>query len=464
MSSSGRVPSPLRRGAPGAVARLQTFVASPVRVVPLGFAGAIVLGALLLLLPASRGESTDRVSATVALFHATSAVCVTGLSSVDTPVYWSTFGHAVILVLVQVGGIGIATLTALLGIVVARRMGLRSRLTAAAGSGVLEIGTVRSVVTNVGRIFLVCEGVLAAVLSLRFLLHYDEPPARAVWLGVFHAVSAFNNAGFALFSDNLVGFAGDAWITVPIMTGVVLGGLGFPVIVEVLRRTRVRLWSINTRLILIATAALLVSGAALIGALEWDNPATLGSLPPGDRVMNAVFMSVTPRTAGFNTVDYGAVEDAGLLATTALMFIGGGSASTAGGIKVGTVAVLVLAIWAEARGQEDTAAFDRRIDGGTVRQALAVSGLYATQIIVGTIVLLEVADAGLTRSLFEVVSATGTVGLSANLTPVLPEPALWVLTACMYLGRIGPATLVAALALSSRKRLYRLPPGRPLIG
>jgi potassium uptake TrkH family protein len=444
--------------------RTRQFLASPVRLVPLGFAAAIGVGGLLLLLPAARGETTERVSTTVALFHATSAVCVTGLSAVDTPTYWSTFGQVVILVLIQVGGIGIASLTALLAIVIAGRMGLRSRLSAAAGSGVLEIGTVRSVVVNIGRIFLVCEALLAVVLSLRFALHYDEPPGRAVWLGVFHAVSAFNNAGFSLFSDNLVGLATDEWITVPIMVGVVLGGLGFPVIVEVLRRARVRLWSVNTRLVLLATAVLLVGGTVVLGALEWDNPETLGALPPGDRIVNAAFMSVTPRTAGFNTVDYGEVTDAGLLATTALMFVGGGSASTAGGIKVGTVAVLVLAIWAEARGETDTAAFDRRIDAGTVRQALAVSGLYAVQIVAATIVLLEIAGAGLARSLFEVVSATGTVGLSTNLTPDLPEAALWVLVLCMYLGRIGPATLVAALALSSRKRLYRFPPGRPLIG
>ncbi len=444
-------------------ARLRTFLTSPVRIVPLGFTALIILGALPLLLPAARGEDTERVSLTIAFFHSTGAV-VGGLPAVSLSEYWSTFGQVVLVVLIQVGGIGIATLTALLALAIAGRMGLQSRLLVASGSGVPEIGALRRVLVGIARIFLACEAVLAVILAVRFATHYDEAVPRAVWLGVFHSISAFNNAGFTLFSDNLVGFATDEWITVPVMAAVVVGGLGFPVVIEVLRQTRIPLWSINTRLVLLTTVVLLVGGAVVLGALEWDNPATLGALAPADRISNALFMSVTPRTAGFNTVDYELVSPASQLTTMALMFIGGGSASTAGGIKVGTLAVLTLAIWAEARGDADTHAFDRRIDGGTVRQALAVFALYSAQIVVATVLLLEVGGAGLARSLFEVISATGTVGLSTNLTGELPEPALWILMVCMFLGRVGPATLVAALALQSRRRLYRLPPGRPLIG
>ncbi len=431
---------------------LGALLASPVRLVPIGFALAVSTGALLLLTPAARGTSTERVSLTIAFFHSTSAVCVTGLSSVSTVDYWSTFGKVVLAVLIQVGGIGIATLTALLGLVIVGRMGLKSRLSAATGSGVFEIGTVQRVLLGIARIFLVCESVVAVMLAVRFATHYGEPWPRAIWLGVFHSISAFNNAGFGLFSDNLVSFATDEWITGPIMAAVVVGGLGFPVILEVFRQARVSLWSVNTRLVLLTTALLLGAGALVVGAIEWDNPATLGALGGADRISNALFMSITSRTAGFNTVDYEAVSPAGQLATMALMFIGGGSASTAGGIKVGTLAVLILAIWAEARGDADTQAFDRRIDGGTVRQALAVFGLYGAQIIIATLLLLEVGGAGLARSLFEVVSATGTVGLSTNLTGELNEASLWILAGCMFLGRIGPATLVAALALQTRSR------------
>ncbi len=444
--------------------RVRTVITSPVRIVPIGFAVTIAVGTILLLTPAARGDDTELVSLTIAAFHATSAVCVTGLSSVDTPNYWSTFGHAVLAVLIQVGGIGVATLTALLALLVAGRMGLRSRLTAASGAGAVDIGTVQRVLVGIARTFVVCELIVATFLTIRFATHYDYSIPRAVWHGVFHSISSFNNAGFGLYSDNLVRFATDEWITGPIMAAIVVGGLGFPVILEVLRQKRISLWSVNTRLVLVTTVVLLISGATLFALLEWDNPATLGALSPVDRLWNAVFMSVTPRTAGFNTVDYEQVGDSALLTTIALMFVGGGSASTAGGIKVGTLAVLALAIWAEARGYDDTAAYDRRIDSGTVRQSLAVVGLYAVQLFVATVALVEVAGASLTRTLFEVVSATGTVGLSTNLTATLPEPGLWILISCMFLGRVGPATLVAGLALSSRRRLYRLPPGRPLIG
>lgn len=459
-------PTP-RRSTPGLVGgRVAAIVSSPVRLVPIGFLGLIAVGTALLLLPVSAGDAAPAtgVPLTTAVFTATSAVCVTGLIVVDTPTYWSTAGQAVILVLIQIGGLGVATLSALLGLVIARRLRLSTRLVAAEGSGALALGTVRSLVVNIVRIFAVVELSVAAVLTLRFALHYDEAWPRAIWLGVFHSVSAFNNAGFALFTDNLIPFATDEWITMPIMCALVLGGIGFPVIFELLRRTRPRDWSINTRLVLGTSAVLLVLGTVLLWVSEATNADTVAGADGVDRFFVSLFLSASPRTAGFNIIDYGVMTDEGLLATIALMFIGGGSAGTAGGIKVTTVAVLTLAVIAEARGDSDTTAFDRRIDTTTLRQALAVTALSLGLVVSATFLFLILTGERLAEALFEVVSATATVGLSTGVTFRIDEGPQWILIVCMFLGRIGPTTLAAALALRSRRKLYRLPPGRPLIG
>ncbi len=439
---------------------------SPARVIPLGFLAAISLGTLALLTPwaVASGQAPDGVPLVTAVFVATSAVCVTGLTLVETGTYWSTTGEALILTMIHVGGLGIATLSALLALAVTRRLGLQSRITAGMATRVGGIADARSVLVGILRTTVVIEGAVAVALTLRFALHHGEPPGRALWLGVFHAVSAFNNAGFSLFAENaLYDYATDEWVTGPIMVAIVLGGIGFPVVLEVLRRTRLP-WSVNTRLVLMGTAVLLVGGTVLFLLLEWDNPETLGAFEGSDKLWTAVFLSVTARTAGFNTVDYGDVTDASLFLTNILMFIGGGSAGTAGGIKVGTVAVLVAAVLAEARGDADADVFGRRIGSDTIRQALAVIGLYLAVVGTATILLLHLSGERMADVLFEVISATATVGLSTGITPDLPPGGDWVLIVCMFLGRLGPVTVAGALALRERPRLFRLPETRPLIG
>ena len=288
-----------------------------------------------------------------ALFTATSAVCVTGLTVVDTATYWSPFGQAAILALIQIGGFGVMTLASLLGLVISRRLGLGSRVLAARETKG-AMGDVRAVLTGVAIISLTVETVTALILTVRFATAYDNPWPTSLWRGVFHSVSAFNNAGFALFSDNLIGFATDPWICLPIAVAVIIGGLGFPVILELVRRYREpRRWSVHTRLTLIMTAILLVGGTLFVTAAEWGNPATLGALDPAGRTLAGFFQAVMPRTAGFNSVDPGDMNTGTLLGVDVLMFIGGGSASTAGGIKVGTFAVLLLVIIAELRGDPD---------------------------------------------------------------------------------------------------------------
>lgn len=464
---SANTPRPPRR-LPRAVERrrLRQRLLTPGRVIPLGFLAGIAVGALALLTPwaVASGATEDGAPLVLAVFTATSAVCVTGLALVDTGSYFTSAGQAAILLMIQVGGLGIATLSALLALVITRRLGLRTRLTAGAATGSGALADVRSVLLGILRTTVVVESLVAVALTLRFAVHYDEAPARAAWLGVFHSVSAFNNAGFTLFAGNsMETFATDEWVTVPLMVAIVLGGIGFPVILEVLRRHHLP-WSVNTRLVLLATATLLVGGTVLYLVLEWDNPRTVGAFQGSDRFWVALFMSVTARTAGFNTVDYGEVTDASLFLTNALMFVGGGSAGTAGGIKVGTLAVLVAAVLAEARGETDADVFDRRIAPATIRQALAVIGLSLAVVGSATILLLHLSQERMADVLFEVVSATATVGLSTGITADLPPGGDVVLIVCMFVGRLGPVTVAGALALREHRRLFRLPETRPLIG
>ena len=436
----------------------------PAQVVVAGFAVAVLVGTLLLMLPVAR-TGTEWTDPMTALFTATSAVCVTGLVVVDTESYFSTFGEVTILALIQVGGLGTMTLASLLGLAISRRLGLRARMTAAAETKAVGLGDVRSIVVGVARTSLVVEAAVAVVLALRFWLAYDYSLGRAAYLGVFHSISAFNNAGFALWSDSLIGFVTDPWICLPIAFSVILGGIGFPVILEVRRHLRTpRRWSMHTKMTLWATAVLLLLGTVVITANEWRNPATLGQLDTPGRLLAGFFQAVMPRTAGFNSVDYDAVNEGTLLMTVVLMFIGGGSAGTAGGIKVTTFVLLFFVIWAEVRGERDVQAFERRIGDRVVRQALAVALLSVGLVVVATVVMVELTGLRTAVVLFEVVSAFATVGLSTGITADVGTPAQLMLVALMFVGRLGPITLVSALALRERQRLYHHPEGRPLIG
>ncbi|MDN5761631.1 MAG: TrkH family potassium uptake protein [Microlunatus sp.] len=436
----------------------------PSRAVVAAFLLAVLVGAALLELPISARSGHTQV--VTALFTATSAVCVTGLTTVDTAAHWTVFGQVVIMVLIQVGGFGIMTMASLLGLLVSHRIGLRSRLTVAAESRTAGgLGDVGSVLRGVIKVTVVMEAGCAILLAGRFYLGYHEPLEHAAWLGVFHAVSSFNNAGFALYPDSLLSFVSDPWVCLPIAATVIIGGLGFPVLFELRRRLRrPRTWSVHTKLTLAMTLALLVAGTVFITANEWTNPATLGELPPADRLLAGNFQAVMPRTAGFNTLDYAEMNRGTWLATIVLMFIGGGSASTAGGIKVTTFVVLFFALVAEVRGEESVNAFDRQISARVQRQALTVALLSMAAIVAASLLLVELTKSDLAQILFEATSAFATVGLSTGLTPTLPPLAQMVLAFLMFLGRLGPVTLVSALALRDRQRLYRLPEGRPLIG
>jgi potassium uptake TrkH family protein len=437
----------------------------PARLVPLAFLAAILVGTVLLALPVSR-TGPHGAPALTALFTATSATCVTGLAVVDTPTYWSGFGKVVILLLIQIGGFGIMTLATLLGLLVSRRIGLRSRLIAQAETRTLALGDVRTVLGRVAVTMLVCEAAVAVALSLRFWLGYDYPPGKAAWHGVFHAVSSFNSAGFALYPDSLIRFVGDWWICLPIALAAILGGIGFPVLFELWReRRRPASWSTHTRITVMGTAVLLAVGFVVVLAFEWTNPRTLGPMGVQSKILSGFFEAVAPRSVGFQTIDYAAANLETITITTGLMFIGGGSASTAGGIKVTTFFLLAYVIWSEIKGESDVVVGRRRITAGAQRQALAVALLGVAVVAVGTMAMITLTDGlRLDQVLFETVSAFGTVGLSMNVTPHLPGPAQFVIVMLMFIGRVGTITVASALALTDRQRLYRYPEERPIVG
>jgi len=440
------------------------FRLHPAQAVAIGFAGAILVGTALLMLPISR-VGPGGASFIEAIFTATSAVCVTGLTVVDTALYWTPFGQVVILLLIQVGGFGVMTFASVIGLAVVRRLSLRARVTAASEVRSVGLEDVKGLVVGVVTISLIVEGVVAVLLSLRFLFGYGEPLGQAIWFGVFHAVSSFNNAGFALFSDNLMSYAVDPFICLPIAAAVILGGLGFPVIVQLRKHLRSPLlWTMNTRIVLAGTVTLLVAGTVYITAVEWSNSATLGPLDWPAKLLVGFFQSVQTRTAGFNSIDIGAMDSASLLGMDVLMFIGGGPAGTAGGIKITTFAVLFFILVAEVRGDSVVNVFGKRLSRAVHRQAITLVLLAVFVVTAATAALMLLTDIGLDALLFEAVSAFGTVGLSTGITASLPAAGQVILIVLMFIGRLGPITFASALALRERPATYELPKERPIIG
>ena len=424
------------------------------------FATTIAFGTLLLALPvASRsGEWTPVVDA---LFTATSATCVTGLVVLDTATHWSPFGQVVILALIQVGGFGImAGSTLLLALVVGRQTTLRDRMLVQESLGGLELGSVTQLLRRVAIFTLLTEGVGALVLALAFTLG-GEAGGRGnplgIWWGIFHSISAFNNAGFDLTGGfrSLAPFADDWVVLLTVAVLLSAGGLGYAIVGDALLKRRWRRLALETKIVLLTTAVLIVGGAVLIAATEWHNPETLGALPVAQRPLNAFFESATLRTAGFTALNTGAFLDETLFVVMALMFIGGASGSTAGGIKVNTFSVLLIAIASSARGQPSAVAFGRRIQHAVVYRALSVALLAIALVFLVALALTLTSGAGFVQVLFEAVSAFATVGASTGITPDLGAPARLILVAAMFVGRLGPLTLVLALAARARPVPYR---------
>jgi trk system potassium uptake protein len=449
-------------------------VATPARFAILVFAGLTAVFALLFSLPVatSSGHQAPFVDA---LFTAVSVICVTGLSTIDMATFWSPVGHVFVFVGVEIGGIGVLTLASILGLIISRKLGLRQKLLAAGDANplslrkgtrvdaqALRLGDTGGLVLTVAVSVLVIELAAAALLFPRMLLAGADL-GSAAWESVYTAAMAFTNTGFLPTSEGLAPYAHDAWFLIVLMLAVGFGAIGFPVIHTLTRELRhPRRWSLHVKLTISTFLVLLVGGAVAFLLLQWDGAQS--GLDPGQRILQSFFQSSMARSGGFATVDYGHLDGASLFVADMLMFVGGGSASTAGGIKVTTLAILFLGAFAEARGVDDMESFRRRIPSDVLRLAVSVVLWGATTVAAATITLLVMTGARLDVVLFDVISAFATCGLTTGFTASASEPAQFVLAATMFLGRIGTVTIAAALAASTRRQLFRRPEERPIVG
>ncbi len=431
---------------------------SPGLLLAYGFLALIAIGTVLLSLPIS---SRDRQWTPLldALFTATSAVCVTGLTVVDTATHWSAFGQVVLLLLVQAGGFGIMAGSTLLLLLIGgrRRVGLSDRIAVQQTTGELRLGGVLGVVRNVALFSIAIEAVGAVVLAIGFFSSGAvDDLIGAVWWGVFHAVSAFNNAGFDLVGPgSLSPFVGDVVVLLPILLLVLVGSIGFAVVADVSVRHRWRRLTVESRMVLATTAAIVVAASLTMMAFEWDNPATLGALPVEQRPTAAVFEAVSLRTAGFTIMPISALAQATLFVVMATMFIGGASGSTAGGIKVTTFSLLLAAIVSTARGDSSASAFGRRFSTELVYRAMSVALLSLAFLFVTALLLNVFTPAPFLAVLYEAISALATAGGSTGVTASSDTIGRLVIIVAMFVGRLGPLTLVLVLTARSRPAPYR---------
>ena len=444
---------------------MRRFFRNPVRLVPFAFLVPILLGTGLLMARWATVQH-QRPPLTTALFTATSAVSVTGMAVTDTPNYWSGGGLLVITLLTQLGGLGILTAAALVILVVSRQLGLRNRLLVQAETAEFGLGDVGRLLRRIAVTVFACEAVMTAVVAGRLWLTYDYPPGRALWSGVFHAVQAFNNGGFALYSDGLIAFNRDPWVSLPLAFGAIVGGLGFPALFEAAREWRQPTrWAVSTKLTIWGTVVLLLLGFAGLLAAEWTNAETIGAYDARGKALASFTQIAMSRTGGFSVLDISALQEESYPLLIVLMFIGGGSASTAGGIKVSTFFLLGFTIWAELRGEPDVTVGRRRVATASQRQAVTVALISVALVTLGTMALLLLTEGvPFVSALFEITSAFSTTGLTVGLAGTLPESGQLALTVLMFIGRVGPLTLGSAIALNTRRRLYRYPQEQPVVG
>lgn len=423
------------------------------QLIVLAFAGVVVIGTFLLKLPfASVG-----ISWLDAFFLSVSAVCVTGLSPVPIPSTLTISGQTTLVVLVQVGGLGIMTAATVGALLVRSRLGFRHLLTVREELGSPDAP--RNVLRLIGQVALVTvalELLGAVLLTIRFAVE-GMGLASALGHGAFHAITAFCNAGFSNFEEGLYPYAGDWAMTSIIVVLIVAGGLGFPVLVNLYRYPRSRHLTLHSKLVLVASAVLLAVGILSFAALEWTNAETLGRETISTKLAESVFQGVTPRTAGFQTVDYTDLRDPTLTVQTVLMFIGTAPVSTGGGIKVTTVALIFMILVAQGRGERDVSAFGRRVSGTLVGEALALTSLAALLVACASIALMISDGLPMLPAFFEVTSAFGTVGLSLDVTPVLSDFGKVLIAGVMFAGRVGTITLILALAQRAKPRRYTYP-------
>jgi len=421
-----------------------------------GFAIIIGIGTLLLVLPIS--TTTGQVTSPInALFTSTSAVCVTGLVVVDTGTYWSSFGQGVILVLIQIGGFGFMTSATLFLLILVRRIGLRERLLISESMGLTRLGGVVNLVKKMALFTIIIEVIGAALLYIRFSI--DNPTGTAIWESVFHSVSAFNNAGFDIFGNfmSLTNYSGDTLVILITAALIILGGISFLVVADLFKNRRLSSLSLDSKLVLYTTGILLALGMIVILLTEFNDSDTLGVLSLPEKLLNAFFQSVTARTAGFSTINMANVADYALFFTMLLMFVGGASGSTAGGIKVNTFGMIIATMWSTVRGKENAGAFNKEFTIQQIHRALTIIMLSLGFITVMVFLLTITEDFRFLDLLFETTSAFGTVGLSTGITSALSTAGRLIITFTMFIGRLGPLALALSLLQRQRPYTYRYP-------
>lgn len=428
---------------------------STTRIIALCFAAIILIGALLLTLPAA-SRSGESCGFLTALFTATSATCVTGLILADTFVQWSGFGQVVILALIQIGGLGFMSIASVFAFTLHRKMGLKQRMLLAQAMSLNDVEGVVRLQKHVLIGTSSLEGLGALILFFRFLPGYGL--WNAVKWGVFHSVSAFCNAGFDILGalkpgSSLMLFQTDPVVCLTVMALITIGGLGFFVWEDLLRAVRarsLRKLSVYSKLVLLCSGALILGGTVVICAMEWNNPATLGPMTASQKVLAGAFQAVTTRTAGFAAIDQGAMAESTRAVSIVLMLVGGSSGSTAGGLKTVTVAVLLLASVASARGQSHVQVFKRSVSDRQVRDAMSITVMLLALCFAGAIVLSADSQIPFLNSLYETASALATVGLTANVTPLLHLPSRLIIIAYMYFGRVGILTISLGFLMGDR--------------
>ncbi|MGN9164680.1 TrkH family potassium uptake protein [Tissierellaceae bacterium HCP3S3_D8] len=434
---------------------------NPATVLAIGFGSLILLGSILLNLPIA-SNSGERVGYINALFTSASAVCVTGLVVVNTAEFWSLFGKIVIILLIQIGGLGFMTMATIVALILGKKISLRERLIIKEQLNQETMsGLVRLTKYVIYLTFLI-EFIGALLLSTRFIPLYGWE--KGIGYSVFHSISAFCNAGFDILGNSIVPFVDDGIINFTIDSLVILGGLGFAVYIDLFRHKRFNRLSVHGKLVITMTVILLILGAILFFGIEYSNPATLGNLNGGAKVSASIFQSVIARTAGFNSVDLSQIRDTSTFLLIILMFIGGSPGSTAGGIKTTTFGVIAITSISTIRGDEDVVIFKKRISEGVIKKSISIVFISMVLVIIVSFILTITEEAGFLDLLFETTSAFATVGLSRGITSTLSNIGKTIVLITMYIGRVGPLTMAFALGRKSKQRKFRYSEGNIIVG
>ncbi|NYT85933.1 TrkH family potassium uptake protein [Pollutimonas harenae] len=430
------------------IQRTGLFRASPPVILAAGFLGLILMGTLLLSLPMA---SRNGISATNAFFMATSAVTVTGLTSVEPAIAFTHFGQIVLMTLVQLGGLGFVTFAVVSAIMLGKKMSLTHQALALEALNQTSVSKIQKTAFSVFKLSITIELIMATILTLWWWRDY--PLITAIYRAIFHAITSFNNAGFSLFPNSLNQFLGDPVTVLVITASIILGGIGFSVLGDISQKKRWSSLLTYTKVIIMGTLALNLTGFVVIWALEFNNPHTLANLPWHSQALAAWMQSVTSRTAGFVTLDITQLHDSSTLIIMLLMFIGGGSLSTASGIKIGTFIILLAAVYSYIRHRKEVVLFKRSVSSDTIQKSLALLLANSALIFLGVLILTTLEELPFISILFEVVSAVSTTGMSRDLTPQLSTASQLVLTLLMFAGRLGPLTLIYSLATQQRSRV-----------